>query len=381
MPEKELHILITDPHLQGGGQVRYLSTLADGLVRLGHRVTIGCRAASVLVEHARAAHAAPYNRFQFRGGLRLPAWQHDLAEAKRFIREQRPDVLHVNGSQDHWALAVTNRLLGRPVPVLRTRHNTYVVKNNWPNRILNRRLTDYQIVVCESVRQTLAEHPAFSADKLCTIHNGVDAEIYQPNPEDRKQARDEFSCADSDIVCGIVARLVGDKGHEYLFQAAAMIKGQCPRLRILVFGQGTLEKRLRLMASKLGIASMVRFLGFRNDMHYCVQALDIGAQPSIGCDTSSFSMKEQMAAGIPVIASDYGGLSEIIEDGVEGFIVPAGSVEPLAEALKKLAGDAALRTHMGQAGRRRVQAEFSSEVFVRRTLEVYRKIIAAREPS
>ncbi len=375
MTDAPLHIFIADPHLQGGGQVRYVSTLARELVARGQRVTIGCRPNSVLVDHAKAAGATACDWFNFRGGVRPTAWRADLAEAARFMREELPDVVHVNGSQDHWTFAVTNYWMNRPAPLVRTRHNTYVVKDNLPNRYLNRRLTDYQIVVCDVVRRNLAQHPAFNADRLCTIHNGVDADRYAFDPERRKQARAEFNCADTDVVCGIAARLVPAKGHEFLFRAVAQIKDQCPQLRILVFGQGVLEKALRMMASQLGIASMVRFLGFRNDMEHCVQAFDICAQPSIDCDTSSFSMKEQMAAGIPVIASDYGGLTEIITDGVEGFIVPAGTVTPLAEALKKLVENPELRTEMGRAGRKRAREEFSSEAFVGRTLDVYRKVV------
>ena len=375
MSDKPLHILMTDPHLQGGGQVRYVSTLADGLARLGQRVTIGCRPGSVLVEQANAAGVVAHDRFNFKGGVRPEAWRRDLAEATQFLREKKPDIIHVSGSQDHWTFAVANYWLNRAVPLLRTRHNTYVVKDNPPNRLLNLRLTDFQIVVCNCVRRDLANHPAFDANRLCTIHNGVDTTLYAPDPEMREKARDEFDCADEDIVCGIVARLVPAKGHEFLFRAAAKLKMECPHLRILVFGQGVLEKQLRILATQLGIAPMVRFLGFRNDMHYCVQAFDICAQPSVDCDTSSFSMKEQMAAGIPVVASDYGGLTEIITDGVEGFIVPAGTVEPLAEALKTLIANPRLRDEMGLAARKRAKAEFSSEVFVRRTLDVYRQVV------
>lgn len=372
-----LHILITDPHLQGGGQVRYVTTLAAGLHALGHRVTVGCRSGSVLVGQ-NTGIAEALDRFQFRGGLRPRSWAHDLREASHFIRRERPDIIHVNGSQDHWTMAVANGMSGRAAPLLRTRHNTYTVAANGPNRLLNRRLTDFQIVVCESVRQTLASHPAFHADRLRAIHNGVDADLYRPDPEARRKARSEFGCGDRDIVCGIVARLVPAKGHAFLFQAVAALKETLPDLRVLAFGQGVLESELRRMADSLGISSRVRFAGFRNDMHFCVQAFDIGAQPSIDCDTSSFSMKEQMAAGIPVIASDYGGLGEIIDDGVEGMLVPAGTVPPMIEALRKLASDPDLRTTMGARARQRVLAEFSQEVFVRRTAETYHHLLKER---
>lgn len=357
--------------------MRYVTTLAGGLYALGHRVTIGCRNGSVLVEQ-NAGVAETLDRFEFRGGLRPRSWAHDLREARRFIRRERPDIIHVNGSQDHWTMAVANGMSGRSAPLLRTRHNTYTVAANGPNRLLNRRLTDFQIVVCESVRQTLARHPAFHADRLCAIHNGVDANLYRPDPEARRKARYEFGCGERDIVCGIVARLVPAKGHAFLFQAVAALKENLPDLRILVFGQGVLESELRHMADSLGISSRTRFEGFRNDMHYCVQAFDIGAQPSIDCDTSSFSMKEQMAAGIPVIASDYGGLGEIIDDGAEGMLVPAGTVPPIIEALRKLASDPGLRATMGARARERVLAEFSQEVFVRRTAKTYHRLVEER---
>lgn len=378
MSHSPLHILIADPHLHGGGQVRYVATLTQGLHALGHRVTIACRPGSVLADHARGI-AETLDTFQFRGGARVPGWLHDNREALRFIREEKPHILHVNGSQDHWSFAIANGWLKGPAFLVRTRHNTYKVNDNLPNRILNRRYTDFQIVVCHTVREDLEQHPAFLADRLLTIHNGVDAVQYRFNEEARRQAREEFGYSDSDVVCGIVARLVDAKGHTFLFQAAALLKDQYPQLKIAVLGQGVLEQQLRDQAADLGIADRVQFLGFREDMEYCIQAFDIGTQPSIDCDTSSFSMKEQMAAGIPLIASDYGGLTEIIDDGVEGLIIAAGTVEPLADALKKLLDDAALRKSMAEKGIERVQAEFSSEVFVRRTLEVYQRLVAEKQ--
>jgi len=116
----------------------------------------------------------------------------------------------------------------------------------------------------------------------------------------------------------------------------------------------------------------LKFGGFREDMSYCTQAFDAGAQPSIDCDTSSFSLKEQMACEKAVVASDYGGLGEIVTDGIEGFVVPSGVVEPLAAAIRRLANDASLRKTMGAAGRARVLRDFTVQVFARRTLDAYR---------
>ncbi len=371
MTRRPLHILITDPHVRGGGQVRYVANLARELTRLGHRVTIGCKPESVLVDHARAAGCDLNDRFTFRGGLRPGCWLADVREMKRFIQEEKPDVLHVNGSQDHWVVAGTNRLLGRPLCLVRTRHNTYRVHDLLPNRVLNRNWTDYQIVVCEVVRESLGRQRAFDPDRMCSIHNGVDSDEFRPDAAQRAEARAEFGYQEDDLVCGIAARLVPAKGHEYLFRAAAMLKRDFPRLRLLVLGRGDSESELVTLARELGLDEIIQFAGFREDMARCTQAFDIGAQPSIDCDTSSFSLKEQMAEEKPVVCSDYGGLTEILTDGVEGFIVPAGTVEPLAGAMRHLLEDAGLRRSMGAAGRQRVLTDFTIEVFARRTAEAY----------
>lgn len=379
MNDQPLQILITDPHLSGGGQVRYVANLAAQLVRLGHKPVIGCRQGSILTKAAAGAECPALDSFVFRGGLRPGAWTNDLALFRRCVTAEKPDIIHASGSQDHWTAALANVTLGRPVCIVRTRHNTYSVAGHLPNRILNRRWTDYQIVVCDTVRKDLAKHPAFQPGRLCSIHNGVDAQLFSPSSETRAAARAEFGYDTSHIVCGIAARLVEAKGHAYLFRAAALLKEKVPQFRILCLGQGAKETELKQLAADLGIEPLVRFGGFRNDMHRCVQAFDIGVQPSVDCDTSSFSLKEQMACELPVVASDYGGLVEIIDDGVEGRVVPTATVEPLAEAIEALARDPARRAAMGKAGRARVLRDFTVEVFAKRTVEAYRRALSFAE--
>ncbi len=372
MAAQSLKVLISDPHLKGGGQVRYLANLSRQLVLLGHAVTVACKPGSILVERASEAGAACRDTFFFRSGLHPRAWANDLAQARRFITTEHPDVIHVSGSQDHWVWALANRFLGRRTCLVRTRHNTYPVSDHLPNRILNRAWTDYQIVVCDVVRQDLARLKAFDAARMRSIHNGVDAELFRPDTDARVKARRAFGYSDEHIVCGIAARLVPAKGHEFLFKAIAQLEPTLPHLRVLVLGEGRLDAELRELTQDLGIAPMVTFAGFRCDMAYCTQAFDIGVQPSIDCDTSSFSLKEQMAAEKPVVASDYGGLKEIVNDGEEGFVVPTATVEPLADAIAQLARDPGLRGRMGCAGRERVLREFTVQVFATRTVEAYR---------
>jgi glycosyltransferase involved in cell wall biosynthesis len=375
--DRPLRVVYSDPHERGGGQVRYVVNLAAEMARMGHHSTVACRPGSLLEERCRENGLDVAAEFQF--ARRMGAnWLHDWARARRLLQELRPDVLHVSGSQDHWLLAAANQRLGHPAALVRTRHNTYAVQNHLLNRLLNRRWTDFQISVCALVRDRLAQQSAFDSRRLRAIHNGVDAERFRPDADARERLRAELGYAPGDVVCGIAARLDPAKGHEFLFRAAAFVRERLPDLRLLVLGEGRLQADLKALARELGIAERVAFAGHRSDMAEVVQAFDFGVQPSVDCDTSSFSTKEQMAAGKAVAVSDFGGLPEIVDDGVEGLVVPAGEVEPLARALHKLTADGEARQSMGAAGRARVLREFTLEAFARRTEAVYREALVLR---
>ncbi|MFO7775496.1 MAG: glycosyltransferase [Candidatus Hydrogenedentota bacterium] len=377
--DSPLTVLLLDAHSRGGGQVRYVTVLAKHLKALGHRPIIGCREHSVLVDRAAEVECEVVNRFQFRGGARAAAWWKDIAAMRRLMLDDQPDVIHVNGSPDHWVSAIANRTLGQPVAIARTRHNTYHVHDGLSNRILNRRWTDYQIVLGEIMRARLAARKAFDPARMGVVRNGVDAELFRPDAEARRSARVEFGYDDDHVVVGIAARLVKAKGHEFLLRALGHLREDVPQLRLLALGEGGLREDLERLAAECGVADRVLFTGFRDDMPRCIQAMDIATLPSIECDLSSFVVKEKMAAGKPLVVSDHGGLPEDVDDGVEGFVVPAGSVEPLADAFRALANDPAKREAMGQAGRERALQRYTMERYVRETVEAYREAMRIRQ--
>ncbi len=375
LSNQKLKVLITDPHIKGGGQITYVCRLARGLRELGHKVYVGCRKNSVFIEFAEQFQYTPLNKFHFVGGIHPKKWIEDIKTLKEILLEIEPDIIHVNGSQDHWTTAMANQLLRRRFCIVRTRHNTYPLSNHILNRWLNLKCTDYHIAVCELVRQNLINNNHFPEARICSIHNGVDTIEFEHNKEHREKARNEFGFKETDVVCGISARLSPAKGHIFLFKALQRITTECPEIKILVLGTGSLDSELKNLAIELGLSDKIVFAGYRKDMAYCTQSFDIAVLPSIDCDTSSFSLKEAMAEGKPVIASNYGGLPEIINDGIEGRIVPAGTIEPLAQAIKELAKNPALRIEMGKKAQQRAIQMFSVEQFVNKTLGAYSKAL------
>lgn len=370
-----LKIFISDPHSQGGGQITYVCSLSRGLIQHGHEVYVLCRPKSVFVEKSSEFGYPVIDQFHFRGGLRIAKWIHDIRKIKQLLTIHQPDIIHVNGSADHWSCAIANELLNHRFCLVRTRHNTYPLRNHPLNRWLYLNCTDFYVSVCDMVRDTLIHNNHFPPERILTIHNGVDTDQFIENSTLRTQARLEFGFRETDVVCGISARLSPAKGHIYLLQALSLLKERCPELKILILGRGALEFELKTQAKSLGIEDRVTFAGYRSDIAYCTQAFDIAVLPSIDCDTSSFSLKEAMAEGKPVIASDYGGLPEIVNDGVEGKIVPAGNAEMLAKAIEELAKNPQLRKEMGERARQRVLKEFSIDHFVSKTIEAYYKAL------
>ncbi len=376
MDERPLKILITDPHLKGGGQVRYVTKLARELGRQGHEVIIGCKRGSILEQGAEEAGCAALAAFHYKGGLRPRVWLEDIRTLQRFIADQAPDILHANGSQDHWISGLGNRMLSYKTCVVRTRHNTDPVKEHRLNRWLNRDWTDWQIAVCDAVRKIRVGQSVFDPARMETIHNGVDVDEFAPNPDARQRARIEFGYTHDHVVVGMAARLNIAKGHRYLFEAAQSIRNSHPEMRLLILGQGEIEHELKADVARRGLADIVHFAGFRSDIGDCMQAFDVGVLPSVATEASSFSLMEQMATSIPMIVSDHGGSKEICRNGEEGYVVPQGQAAPLAGALEKLLPDAELRHQYGDAARKRVADEFTLSLLARRTVAAYHRACA-----
>lgn len=375
MDERPLKILITDPHLKGGGQVRYVTKLARELGRLGHDVTIGCKPGSILERGAAEAGCDAFAKFHYKGGLRPRVWSEDLRTVRQFVCDRAPDILHANGSQDHWISGLGNRLQSFKTCIVRTRHNTDPVKEHRLNGWLNRDWTDWQIAVCDAVREIRVRQPVFDSARMETIHNGVDVDEFAPSTEVRQRLRQEFGYANDHVVIGMAARLNVAKGHRFLFEAAQSLRGKHPKMRLLILGQGEIEQELRGTVYDRGLGDIVHFAGYRNDIGDCIQTFDIGVLPSIATEASSFSLMEQMATCVPMVVSDHGGSKEICRDGEEGFVVAQGKATPLASALEQLLTDETLRKQFGDRARERVASEFTLALLASRTVAAYRRAL------
>ena len=196
------------------------------------------------------------------------------------------------------------------------------------------------------------------------IHNGI-VVADRPTEADRAAARADLGVEAHHFVIGIVARLSPQKAHQTLFDAVASVKSTHPHVRLMVIGGGAREQELRNLSATLGIDDATRFLGVRDDVERLLPGLDVSCLSSVH-EGVPIAILESMAAGLPIVATDCGSLRDLVTDFENGFIVPVGNAELLAERLRLLADDVALRTRLGEAGRRRAERDFEISETARR---------------
>jgi glycosyltransferase involved in cell wall biosynthesis len=175
-------------------------------------------------------------------------------------------------------------------------------------------------------------------------------------------------------VVGLVARLEHwGKGHRELFTAMAELRPQYP-LHALIVGGGRREPEVRKLAADLGLGEVVHFLGNRRDIPDLLHALDIFVLPSHS-EGVSLALLEAMAAGLPVIVTEVGGLPEVVTDGENGLLIPVGDAEALARALRRLLAEPNWARQLGENARRRVRDHFSLDRLGRQINEIYEELV------
>jgi glycosyltransferase involved in cell wall biosynthesis len=150
-------------------------------------------------------------------------------------------------------------------------------------------------------------------------------------------------------------------------------------LRIL--GEGAQGAELTELISSLGLSERVRLLGHDDDVVRHLRESDVLVLPSVALESGPAVIPEAMAAGLPVVSSDFAPLAEMNQDGVTGFVVPAGDAGALASALRRLAADPQLRQSMGRAAHDRAKQCFRRRVMVTKTLALYEVVIGHRRAS
>jgi glycosyltransferase involved in cell wall biosynthesis len=230
----------------------------------------------------------------------------------------------------------------------------------WADRSSGRWALDAQVAVSNHIRELVLARG--HARRVERIYSGIDLERFRPTAIARKEGS---------FTVGFVGRLLSGKGVDHLLAALAAMRHESAEL--VIAGEGPERASLELLASELGLADRVRFLGLRFDVPTVWQATDVCAVPSVAPEGAGMVALEAAACAKPVVASASGGLQELVRHGRTGFVVPPGDVGALARALDTYADDPGLRAQHGAAGRRMCETDFNIE----RCAEEYANLLAA----
>jgi glycosyltransferase involved in cell wall biosynthesis len=359
---RRLKILHLDPEIAWGGGESQVIGLLSYLSRRGHQNHLLSHPEGLLFKEAQRIGIAAFP-LSVRNELDL----RPVFSLRRLIREEGYDVAHFHTKRAH-ALALW---LGRAHPGVRfvvTRRMDYPVKRNWYTHYLYNVCVDGVVAISTKIAALLVEG-GVRREKIRVIHSGVEPGAFQI-----VQAEADNS---SFPVIGTVAVLEERKGHPFLLQAAAHLKQQGHRLRYRIAGDGSQRERLQKLALELGLSEDIEFVGFIRDVPDFLSSIDIFVLPSL-FEGLGVAVLEAMAAGKPVVATDVGGLSELVDDRRTGLLVPPRDSRALARAISDLVSKRDLLREMGKNGQERVLGNFTMGQMAKKNEDYYYELLQNR---
>ena len=357
---------------------RHLVSLAVQTAGRGLKVAVACPAGGAVHEAVDASGILSIP-LQLSGEIcPLSDWK-TVLQLTSHLRRGEFNLVHAHGTKAALVVRPAAMLAGTEA-VFYTIHNSIFFEGLalWKKQAMAvaekimARNTDRIITVSDNLRRELLERVGIRPDLVITIPNGIEI-CGEVQTEHSLQLRRHFNLPPLGRLVGTVARLAPQKGVSCFLRAAAIL---CPdtSTSFVVAGDGPLRETLASEAQTLGLAERVFFLGHREDIPLLLQALDIFVLPSL-TEGTPLSLLEAMAAGLPVIATEVGGIPEMIRHGVTGLLVPPNRPAAMASAVQLLLENSELARGMGRAGRARVEQCFSLQHMVDSTIEQYQQIL------
>jgi glycosyltransferase involved in cell wall biosynthesis len=355
-----------------GGQNQVLLTV-NGLRAIGQRAAL-------------VAHPDGELRRRAAEGLELipiaPRTEMDLTAAWRFsrvLKRLNPDVIHAHDphgvAMASLALSVTaGATKERPLPPLvASRRVDFHLKGNSFSRWKYRQV-DCFIAASEAIRKMLVGDGVPAAQTV-TVHEGIDVDHVVAAPP--VNVHEAFWLPHHAPVVGNVAALVPHKGQRYLIDAAHLVVQEVPDARFIILGEGELREHLERQVREHHLEKHVLLPGFRTDVLGCIKGVDVFVMSSV-TEGLGTSLLDAMACARPIVATEAGGIPEIVEDGVNGLLVPPRDAPALAAAIVRALRDQTLRERMGKAGFERVNERFTVDRMVEQTGAVYHRLVSAQ---
>jgi len=292
----------------------------------------------------------------------------------RLIRRRRFHIIHCHNFYSNIFGTVAARLAGMK-NIITSRRDLGGMFTETQLRVqrLAYRFSAAVLANSQGVKRFLIENERVPETKIHCVYNGIDTERFTPR-EPSSEVAQSIGIELGSPVVGMVGNLHPWKGFNVFVRAAAAVKASRPHARFLIVGDGSQRAPLQQMARELNVESELAFAGARSDIPEMLALMSVFvlSSPAEGLPNA---VLEAMACGLPVVASNVGGVPETITNGETGFLVSPGDAAGFAEKILQLLNDPMHAKQMGEAGRRKVVEQFSCERLVKNMQALYDEIM------
>ena len=354
------------------GSVHQMFQAAVGLRERGHDVTVISRADEVLARRA-AEHQIAFAAFPFAGQADLRT----IRGIAALVGSCKPDVIHVHKGLAH-SLSMAATWL-HPAGAFVVNRGVSFPLDVW-NRIKYRTSrVDRVVTVCQQIREVIIESGRLPREKVEVIYAGTDVILFDPARWPRHSFRQEKQIGEDRFLIAQVG--VRDwKGWKELIDSVSDVAPEVPAVHLALIGCRSAAEAEQVLsyARGAGVGSRVTAIEYRADMPNVFAACDLVVDASWAGTGITGTIREGMAMGKPVIATDCGGNGELVSSPEVGFLIPMMERVALTDAIRRVIGDPVASTRIGKSAMEHVRAHFSKELRITRLEELYRRILAGK---
>jgi len=300
----------------------------------------------------------------------------------RIIRKEKPDIVHTHTAKAGTLGRLAAKLAGVPIIVHTFHGNVFQgYFNSFKSKLflhIERLLALFStrlIAISHSQEQDILKYKIGNLQKISCIPLGLELKPFLTSEKKKGVFRKELNIGEKIPLIGIIARLVPIKGHIYFFEAVKIVSQDFPSAKFIVIGDGELRKKLMDLVVDLEIDDKVIFCGFRKDLDNIYADLDVVVLSSLN-EGLPVSIIEALGAKKPVVATEVGGVKDLVEDKVTGVLVPKQDPQRLAQGIVYLLKKPEVAKIFGENGRKKVYPTFNYTRLVSNIEELYENLIA-----
>ncbi len=368
---KKLKIVHTEASLGWGGQeIRVMVELRE-MTRRGHRTYVVAPPDSDIFRRALdfSIEALPLS-------MRRGDFLKNLKWLADFFHREKIDVVNTHSSRDSWLAGFAARFARVPL-IVKTRHISARVSRGWLTRIAYQRLHDYIITTSTGIAEDMVKFNGFDANRIAAIPTGVDLKRFHLDVSSI-QLRRELGLPDNAILVGMISVLRSWKGHPDFLNAAREVRKQFSQAYFVIVGEGPRRNQIEEQLLGSDLEDFVFLIGHRDEVPQILKDLNVFVLPSYANEGVPQALLQALAMEKPVVASNVGGIPEVLASGRHGLLCEPQNPTSLAEGIIRMLKNEDEARRMAETGHKWVKEHHSLDAMVARLEEIYYSMLGSK---